>query len=260
MRSAVRTLSATLLLLIGATGLAPLALASSSITIGDVVVVEGNAGTTAATFAVSLAAPNASDVTVDFATTDGTAAAPGDYTAASGTLTILAGSTSGAVTVSVVGDTLDEPDETFFVNLSNPTFDVIGDAQGMATITDDDAPAAACTIFGTHGDDTLTGTAGDDVICGLNGKDTIDGAGGNDTVVGNNGKDVLVGGDGNDILLGGNGKDELTGGSGSDALMGGNAPDSLNSQDGVSGDDTNDGGRGPDTCLVDAGDPAVSCS
>lgn len=259
MRSIARVSSLVLVLVVAFLVAPPSALAASSISIADVTVVEGNVVTTTAAFTVSLSEVSLVDVTVVFATADVTAVTPDDYTAASGTLTIPAGSLSGVINVSVVGDTLDEPDETFFVNLANPVNAAILDGQAVGTITDDDVLPTACTIFGTSGSDTIIGTAGDDVICGLQGKDTIDGAGGNDTVVGNQGKDVLMGGDGDDVLIGGNGKDELTGGLGSDALFGGNAPDSLNSQDLVSANDSNDGGRGPDTCLLDVGDLAASC-
>lgn len=237
----------------------PRAGAASSISISDVVVLEGNVGTSLATFTVSLSAANALDVTVDFATADGTAVQPGDYATTSGALTILAGSLSGTISVSIVADVLDEPHETFVVNLTNPVNDVLVDAQGVGTIVDDDALAEACTITGTNKSDVLTGTSGDDVICALNGRDTVDGLGGNDVLVGGNGKDALQGGDGNDVLLGGNGKDQLTGGAGSDLLEGNNAPDSLNTQDAVSGNDSAVGGRGPDSCVVDTGDLVTNC-
>jgi hypothetical protein len=112
---------------------------TSRILINDVSVVEGNSGTTAATFTVSLSTPADHAFTVDYATADNTALSPGDYQAASGTLTFAAGQTSKAVTVLVNGDTLDEFNETFFVNLSNATGGaVIGDSRGVGTIVDDD--------------------------------------------------------------------------------------------------------------------------
>src|SRR5262249_42834555 len=76
---------------------------TSSISINDVSVTEGNSGTAAATFTVSLSTPADHTITVDFATANGTAAAPGDYTSTSGTLTFAPGQTSQAVTVSVNG-------------------------------------------------------------------------------------------------------------------------------------------------------------
>ena len=63
--------------------------------IGDVTVTEGNTGTRAATFTVTLSAASGQPVTVAYATANGTATAGSDYQAASGTLTIPAGQTSG---------------------------------------------------------------------------------------------------------------------------------------------------------------------
>lgn len=110
-----------------------------SLSINDVSVTEGNAGPVNAVFTVSLSAASAQTITVNFATADNTATAPADYTTASGTLTFAPGVTSQPVTVIVRGDTLDELDETYFVNLSGATNATIADNQGLGTITDDDA-------------------------------------------------------------------------------------------------------------------------
>lgn len=111
-----------------------------SLSINDVSVVEGDAGTTAAEFIISLSAASNLSVEVDFATSDGTATVGSDYSAASGTVTFPAGTTTQVVTVHVLGDILDELDEMFFVDLSNPTNATILDNQGKATILDDDDP------------------------------------------------------------------------------------------------------------------------
>src|SRR5690349_9763386 len=72
-------------------------------------------------------------------TADGTATAGSDYQAASGTLTIPAGQTSGTITVLVNGDRIGEPNEKYFVNLSNLNYGVILYAhQGEGTIVDDE--------------------------------------------------------------------------------------------------------------------------
>src|SRR5437667_147442 len=100
---------------------------------------EGNAGPTLFTFTVSLSNGSFQTITVDFATADGTATtADGDYVAASGTVTFLPGVTSQPVAVTVNGDTKFEPNETFFVNLSNPVNATISDNQGAGTIVNDD--------------------------------------------------------------------------------------------------------------------------
>jgi Calx-beta domain-containing protein/WD40 repeat protein len=80
-------------------------------------------------------------VTVDFATSDGTATATQDYTPASGTLTFNPGVTSQTFTVPILNDTLDESDETVNLTLSNPTGGATLGTPGQAvlTIIDDDA-------------------------------------------------------------------------------------------------------------------------
>jgi hypothetical protein len=88
------------------------------VSISDANVVEGNSGTADLTFDVTLSNASSSDVSVDYATSDSTATVGSDYTAASGTLTIPAGDTSGTITVHAKGDTTYEPDETLTVTLS----------------------------------------------------------------------------------------------------------------------------------------------
>ena len=109
-----------------------------SLSVNNVTVAEGNTGTVAATFTLTLAPASGRTVSVDYATADVTAIAPGDYTAGSGTVTFAAGETTKQVTVLVNGDTLDESNETFTVNLSNAPNATIADSQGVGTITDDD--------------------------------------------------------------------------------------------------------------------------
>jgi hypothetical protein len=118
----------------------PFAAPAPTISITDVSLAEGNAGTTPFTFTVSLSSPATGTVTVDVATTDGTATAPSDYTAVpTTTLTFTTGQSSQNVTVFVNGDTTVEPNETFFVNLSNASGATIADGQGQGTIQNDDA-------------------------------------------------------------------------------------------------------------------------
>ena len=110
----------------------------AKLAVGDVVVAEGDGGTSTAVFTVRLSAAAANTVKVAYATVDGTAAAPGDYTATSGLLTFSPGQTFKTVPVTVKGDVVDEVDETFAVNLSSPTGATISDATGIGTIRDDD--------------------------------------------------------------------------------------------------------------------------
>jgi ribosomal protein L35AE/L33A len=110
-----------------------------TLTVADATAVpEGNSGSVNAVFTVNLAAASGRSVAVSYATANGTAAAPNDYTASSGTLTFAPGTTSQTIVVPVVGDTLDEPNETFVVNLTSPVGATISDGQGAASITDND--------------------------------------------------------------------------------------------------------------------------
>jgi hypothetical protein len=115
---------------------------ASEIRISDVSGSEGNTGTLNVPFVVTLAPSSATPATVRYATADGTArVGDGDYVSASGTLTFNPGETTKTLIVQVRGDVKPEPDETFDVNLSNPTGALLADGQGRATILNDDVPA-----------------------------------------------------------------------------------------------------------------------
>ena len=118
--------------------------ASPSLTINSVSVTEGNAGATAATFTITLSAISGRQVTVNYATANGTATtASGDYTPVPTTpLTFAPGVTTQTLNVSVVGDTLYEAAETFGVSLSSATNATIATPQGTGTILNDDTPPA----------------------------------------------------------------------------------------------------------------------
>src|SRR5262249_13913312 len=119
---------------------------TSSIVINNVTQNEGNSGTTAFTFTVNLSVPNDRFVSVNFATANGTATAGTDYVAGSGTLTFAPGEPGQTLTVSVNGDTTNESNETFFVNLSGASNAVIGDNQGLGTITNDDLIGTSVSV------------------------------------------------------------------------------------------------------------------
>ena len=117
------------------------------ISVGDVEVTEG--ADAVLVFAVSLTRAAGSALTVDYATSDGTATAGSDYTSASGTLTIGAGSSSGSIEVSVIDDEHNEGSETFTLTLSNPSSGNLTDSSATGTITNHDAlPAALVARFG----------------------------------------------------------------------------------------------------------------
>ncbi|MGJ4728833.1 putative Ig domain-containing protein [Luteimonas sp. SDU101] len=122
-----------------------------SLSINDVSLPEGDAGTTSATFTVTLSGASSQAVSVNYATANGTAQAGSDYVAASGTLSFSPGATSQTVTVTVNGDIVTEADETYFVNLSTATNATILDASGQGTITNDDIPVTIAPVALANG-------------------------------------------------------------------------------------------------------------
>ena len=109
-----------------------------SVSIGDVSVTEGSAGTTTATLTLRLSGPTTIATTVATSTANATAIAGSDYAAASGTVTFAAGATTTQITESVLGDTAVEPNEAFQVMLSAPSGLTIADGSAAVTIMDDD--------------------------------------------------------------------------------------------------------------------------
>ena len=107
---------------------------------------EGNASTTAFTFRISLSAPSGLGAQVTWATSNGTALAGSDYTTASGTLIIPAGSTNTNAVVFVLGDTVREPDETFYVALSSPVNATILDGMALGVISNDDLALPSLSV------------------------------------------------------------------------------------------------------------------
>ncbi len=99
---------------------------------------EGNSGTSSALFTVTLAPPAVQAVSVDYATVPGSAAAGSDYIATTGTLTFDPGQSVKTIAVQIVGDSADESDETFTVQLSNASNADIVDGVATGTIVDDD--------------------------------------------------------------------------------------------------------------------------
>jgi hypothetical protein len=110
------------------------------ISVNDVSHNEGNSGTTPFVFTVSLSDTPIDAVTVVYTTANGTATAGTDYLPVAGTtLTFPVGVMTQTVTVPVIGDTLREANETFYVNLTNPSDNaLIADPQGLGTIVNDD--------------------------------------------------------------------------------------------------------------------------
>lgn len=108
------------------------------LSVADVSLVEGNSGTQYAQVAVRLSSPTSKTVTVNYATSDGTATAGADYTAVAGQLSFARGQTLKTVLVPVHGDLFAEPDEWFRVTLNGARNATISDGIGIVNITNDD--------------------------------------------------------------------------------------------------------------------------
>jgi Calx-beta domain len=109
-----------------------------NLSVDDITVSEGNAGTSNATFTVTLGSPSSSPVTVNYLTANVSATSPDDYVATTGSVAFAPGETAKSVNVALVGDILDEEDETFQLKLQNAVGSVISKSTGLATVTDDD--------------------------------------------------------------------------------------------------------------------------
>jgi len=135
-------------------------LVPATLSVGDAVILEGNAGTQYALVSVNLEAPSKQTVTVNYATADGSARAGSDYGAASGRLTFAPGQTSKTVAVPVYGDRLAEADESFTVTLSGAKRAKIGDGRGVVTIVEDEPRLSIGNAAGTvvYSNGTAIGT------------------------------------------------------------------------------------------------------
>lgn len=110
-----------------------------SVYIDDTSAVEGNSGTSSASFAVHLSARSLATVSVAYTTVNGTAKSGEDYRTSTGVVTFPPNTDTASIPVTIVGDTVQEQNEYFFVNLSNPVGAVITRAQGRCTIIDNDS-------------------------------------------------------------------------------------------------------------------------
>ena len=106
--------------------------------IDTVELAEGNSGNRPFVFTVLLSEPSTGTVTVNYSTRNGTAQAGTDYVATSGTLTFAPGEVTKQITVEVIGDTVQEEVEEFFVDLASASGATIGDPEGLGRIFNDD--------------------------------------------------------------------------------------------------------------------------
>jgi len=134
---------------------------NAKLTIQDVTVIEGNSGTTPAVFTVRLQPANATlTATVDYQVLGVSAVAGVDFIASQGTLTFRAGETQKTITVQVVGDTANEGDELFEVELSNAVNAAIERGTAFGRIADDDQGGAPLPTARVDGILVLEGNSG----------------------------------------------------------------------------------------------------
>jgi Ca2+-binding RTX toxin-like protein len=211
--------------------------------IADASVAEGSGATSSLQVEVSLSRPSSRGVTVAYSTADVSAGAGADYTPTAGTLTFGPGQTRKTLAVGIVGDVVDEADETFKVVLSAPVGVRLEDGEAQVTIRDDDSapsppppsappPASPPTpsappppaspppppppaspppppVVRTTQGISRSGTAGANTLRGTARNDRLYGRGGNDRLFGLAGADRLDGGRGRDTLSGGPGNDTI---------------------------------------------------
>jgi Ca2+-binding RTX toxin-like protein len=164
-------------------------------------IVEGLTTSQNAPYTVTLSQASSQTISVNYATSNGTATAGLDYTTTNGTLTFNPGVTSQVINIPILNDSLNEADETFTLALSSPTNAALGTQTAATTTITDTLTAAVTTTLAANVENlTLTGAAA------ING-------------TGNAGNNVITGNSGNNILNGGAGIDTLTGGTGNDIFL-----------------------------------------
>jgi hypothetical protein len=129
-----------------------------TISINDISMAERDSGLFGYEFTVSLSAPSTKQVSVTATTQAGTATNNVDFGGGTVTVNIPAGQTSITITVFIIGDTIVEGDEQFFLNLSSPVNGTIAKGQGVGTIIDDD------TLFLLNQTNSSRGLAVDSVF------------------------------------------------------------------------------------------------
>ncbi|MBE9263328.1 M10 family metallopeptidase C-terminal domain-containing protein [Microcystis sp. LEGE 00066] len=161
---------------------------TSQLSINDITVVEGQ--NSSAILTVTVNNPNPQPITVNYTTTPINATANVDYTSQTGTLTIAPNTSTATISIPILNDNLNEPDEAFIVTLSNPVNATINpdEAIGQVIITDTLQSAITRTLptnvenlrligsnningTGNAGDNKITGNSGNNILAGANGND-----------------------------------------------------------------------------------------
>ena len=174
-----------------------------NITTSPQVIVEGLSSPQSIVYTVSLTGivNNSQTVTVQYATSNGSAISSSDYTSTTGTLTFTGGVTSQNITIPIINNALNEADETFILTLSNPTQATLGNTASVTTTITDTLVTDVTTTLAS-GVENLT-------LIGVN---AINGTG-------NSSNNILIGNSFNNILNGSTGIDNLIGGIGDDIYV-----------------------------------------
>ncbi|NCR72045.1 MAG: hypothetical protein GPI93_13035 [Microcystis aeruginosa LG13-12] len=176
----------------------------SQLSINNITVVEGLDNN--AILTVTVNNPNPQPISVNYTTAPINATANVDYTSKTGTLTIAPNTSTATISIPILNDNLNEANETFAINLSNPVNATLTNNKGIVTISDTLTANVTTTLPANVENLTLTGSAN------INGT----GNAANNILTGNSGNNILNGSDGNDTLIGGTGNDTITGGAGGD--------------------------------------------
>ena len=120
--------------------------AQPTISVKDVAFFEGHGGVNFINVEVGISAPSGQSVEFRVRTVDNTATADEDFVPADYIAGITPGSTASFVVIPVYGDTITEPDETFFVDISEVVNATVTDARGVGLIRNDDTPARPTTL------------------------------------------------------------------------------------------------------------------
>lgn len=184
-----------------------------TLTPGSQTIVEGLVAPQTAAYTVTLSKASTQTVSVNFATSNGSATAGLDYTATNGTLTFNPGVTTQTISIPILNDSINEANEVFGVALTSSSPNAVLGAQSAATTTITDTFTASVTTTLAANVENLS----------LSGAAAINGTGnaGNNVILGNTASNLLNGGAGNDSINGGDGIDTINGGAGIDLLTGG---------------------------------------
>ncbi|TRU38101.1 MAG: hypothetical protein EWV50_12355 [Microcystis aeruginosa Ma_MB_F_20061100_S20] len=167
----------------------------SKLSINDITVVEGQDNN--AILTVTVNNPNPQPISVNYTTAPVNATANVDYTSKTGTLTIAPNTSTATISIPILNDNLNEANETFAINLSNPVNATLTNNKGIVTISDTLTANVTTTLPANVENLTLTGTTN------INGT----GNAANNIITGNSGNNILNGATGIDTLIGGLGND-----------------------------------------------------